>query len=388
MHCQDGWKIWNNEGVKALNDLSGEGGSHTRAPSRLQRMSLQHLASEYESLGKPPCDLHPAAAFRELCKNSVPYLTEDSGPRPYQEGLVSLPSVSSPISLACGLDTQTFELVCGQPDSLLNNDADRQLALDDLDLSKPYIDPAFNSPKTYASFITSMFDKNLVEFQPGGKSYLGVFFVAKKNGKLRVILDTRIANCYFRKPDKTRLPTAAALSSFESTPGESIYFCGGDIDNAFYRVEAPACARPFLTLPPIRIRHLRAAGVKGLIGDPNDFLVPRMIVLPMGWSWSLLICQRVHEFQGECIGQSRDDHILDRSAGATLSTKNTLHAKYVDNFLCISHDPNNSKIEANKLESQLNSKSLVVHEVFGPDQTATFAGLDFDGRVGSHKVRP
>ena len=200
LNLADGWKSWNNEGVKCLNELSGEGGSGRvpSTPNRLQRMSLQHLSEVYKSLDKPPSDLSAATAFRELCGNTVPYLTEDAGPRPYQEGLVSLPDVSAPVSLKEGLDAETFEQVCGRPDLLLNSDSETKLALEDLDLNKPYIDPAFNSSKTYANFIKLMLDKNLVELQSGGRSYLGVFFVLKKNGKLRVILDTRISNCYFR----------------------------------------------------------------------------------------------------------------------------------------------------------------------------------------------
>ena len=49
------------------------------------------------------------------------------------------------------------------------------------DVIQPHIDPAFNSAKVYASFLLDLHSRNLIEWQLGGKSFLGVFFVEKKN---------------------------------------------------------------------------------------------------------------------------------------------------------------------------------------------------------------
>ena len=57
-----------------------------------------------------------------------------------------------------------------------------------------------------------------------------------------MILDTRIANCHFLPPPLTRLPTAASLAAVEALAQQELYFAGGDIDNAFYRIGVPACA--------------------------------------------------------------------------------------------------------------------------------------------------
>jgi hypothetical protein len=42
-----------------------------------------------------------------------------------------------------------------------------------------------------------------------------VFFVKKKNEKIRLIFDTRKLNEDFAKPPSTQLPTASALGSVE-----------------------------------------------------------------------------------------------------------------------------------------------------------------------------
>jgi len=49
----------------------------------------------------------------------------------------------------------------------------------------------------------------------GAEGLLGVFFVAKKDGRLRLIFDTRVANTYFKTPPPlvSRRPAPSAVSS-------------------------------------------------------------------------------------------------------------------------------------------------------------------------------
>ena len=176
-----------------------------------------------------------------------------------------------------------------------------------------------------------------------------LFFVKKKNGKLRLILDTRTVNCLFVDPPKTKLPSAAALTSIESVPGEPLYFAGGDIDNAFYRFEAPAVAREYFTLPPIRARHLGKVRVDGQFLAGDVIVVPRLKVLPMGWSWSLWICQMCLVRAGVLVGQTLYNSIVDKKSTPPLGLHDTVHAKYVDNFLVAGHNPATVDLSANRI---------------------------------------
>ena len=47
----------------------------------------------------------------------------------------------------------------------------------------------------------------------------GCFFVARKDGRLRVIFDTRRANCWFNTPDYTQLPSGEALADLQVPAG-------------------------------------------------------------------------------------------------------------------------------------------------------------------------
>ena len=79
----------------------------------------------------------------------------------------------------------------------------------------------------------------MISWRVGGPSYLGVFFVKKKTGKLRIIFDTRDVNNLFRPPPTTRLPTAAAFSRLESGGVDEIWFAAGDIEDCFYHIGMP-----------------------------------------------------------------------------------------------------------------------------------------------------
>ena len=62
----------------------------------------------------------------------------------------------------------------------------------------------------------------------------GMFFVARRDKRLRLICDTRTPNMHFVPPDHTALATGEALSSLEA-PGVSVIgMRSGDVDCCFY----------------------------------------------------------------------------------------------------------------------------------------------------------
>ena len=120
-------------------------------------------------------------------------------------------------------------------------------------------------------------------------------FCHPKNGPLRLIFDTRILNQKFVDPPKTSLPTGAAFAATEVPAGKSFSFGSFDIRNAFYVLEVPEGLSDMFTLPVIAAKHVGVSHVSS--GStlspvlPSDRLLPSLKVLPMGWSWSLHLCQ-------------------------------------------------------------------------------------------------
>ena len=105
-----------------------------------------------------------------------------------------------------------------------------------------------------------------------------------------------------------------------------------------------------------------------LVGRPNlsdgspsyrgQLLVPCLKVLPMGWGWSLALCQNVLEAAIEEAGFTRDQLIQDKVPGRIVSSESTAVAAYVDNFGVFSTDPEVSKKGVDSITRVLVSKVI------------------------------
>lgn len=56
----------------------------------------------------------------------------------------------------------------------------------------------------------------------------------KERGKQRLVIDTRLANLHFEKPEPVQLATGAAFSKIEVDPGLEVEVGEVDISDAFY----------------------------------------------------------------------------------------------------------------------------------------------------------
>ena len=93
--------------------------------------------------------------------------------------------------------------------------------------------------------------QGLVEWRRSATESVEVFFVWKRNHKMRLILDGRQAGLHFRDLDHVNLATGGSFGSLEVDGGEPIWVGSTDIADAFYA----------LALPPDLIRFF---GVKAL----------------------------------------------------------------------------------------------------------------------------
>jgi len=310
---------------------------------------------------------------------------------PYDRELVSLPGLgTSPFPCEESLRPEHRDLIVGDCASMLNS-PDETVAALQCEGVKHHVDPAFRSPHVYASFLSLLHDRGVITWERDLPSTCGLFFVSKKDGRLRLILDTRVANCHFRAPPRVSLPTGGALGSLECLPGEQLYFAGGDIDNCFYRIAAPAAARHLVIPPGIYAKHSGSIVSKCEPVDPGSWVVPQFAVLPVGWSWALWVAQSIHENMAEATSMPRECRTHDCQVVAPLGRVDTRHAIYVDNFLVAGRCLTQFDKQASALGNRLNDADLVVHEVFSATTHATFAGVDYDGerltaRVSSRRI--
>jgi hypothetical protein len=249
-----------------------------------------------------------------------------------------------------------------------------------LGMNKPYSDPALTrSPGVYAEFIATLLKSNIIRLRQKCEATVGIFCVAKSNDRQRIIFDTRIINTDFVEPAHTSLPSAAAWSQLQLTPGAQFHMAQLDVENAFYRIRVPPDADHFFILPPVSIKHLQAEGVT-IPAELASCVTasPSLLVLPMGFTWSLYFCQALIEARVVASGVDSCHFIRDRHTLPTLLPGQVFCAVYVDNVCMISTEAGLARKAAEAAFTCLESVGLKCHDVEQSEDNTIFTGLCFD----------
>ena len=147
------------------------------------------------------------------------------------------------------------ELLCEWEAKLLRPKSEALALQQKLGLVAPYTDPSLvRSKRKYARFIQRLFEAGMIRYATEGEVTVGVFFVKKTSGKIRIILDTRIVNTEFKTPESTRLPSAGSFASLETPNGFSLHH--GDVCDAFYHVGLPESLIAKFGLPKLTASEL------------------------------------------------------------------------------------------------------------------------------------
>ena len=96
------------------------------------------------------------------------------------------------------------------------------------------MDPVLkHSVKKYSDFVGVLHSCGLVKFCQSAKVTNGLFFVRKKSGKLRMILDAWPANQLFRKAPTGQNGSAASFGELRQDPGVPLYIAQYDVKDYF-----------------------------------------------------------------------------------------------------------------------------------------------------------
>ena len=166
--------------------------------------------------------------------------------------MLNAPPLNCAHPVVVSLAGQPKEEIVNWLDRILKPESARNSYMHGNDRIGPQLDPMLvRDPKVYAQFLRRLDAAGTLTWKTGIRSWLGVFFVAKKSGKLRIILDTRDVNGVFAPPPYTGLPTAVALTAIETDPDETVWFAGSDVSDCFYRLGVPEGLDEYLSLPGI-----------------------------------------------------------------------------------------------------------------------------------------
>ncbi len=145
-----------------------------------------------------------ARALSELCSTSAVY-GDGSEVSSYDEDFLSVPPGGTTAVPAIALTSdEVSKLLCDWESRMLRPVAEVQELRDAAGLHQCYTDSKpTRSSKTYMKFLRRLHAAGLVEFRVDLTPTVGCFFVRKRDGSLRVIFDTRIANLDFVAPEST-----------------------------------------------------------------------------------------------------------------------------------------------------------------------------------------
>lgn len=331
-------------------------------PNLSQKLCLDRLQSAVLHLGKPPENVSGQGALNELRAN-MGYSGEPASLAGYQKDLISLPGVGDvPSSLDVILGNQA-ESVLGTLRQKLLSQSEVGARKAESSLKAPYSDPIFRRQRqVYSDFVSQLHASNLVEFRTQARERVGVFFVWKKSGKQRMVVDSRLSNMWFGAPEKVHLATGSAFSRIEVDEGPAIEIGGVDIKDAFYRIELPHEFRDLFSLSPLPAKALDPVLVKSMNLEGDQLVYPCFRVVPMGWAHALWICQTCHEkVTNDLVSIPASLRLSDMRPAPDLQP--FIHAEYVDNFIALTQEKGLAHELACKVEQELNIRGLPTHPV-------------------------
>eukprot|EP00438_Fugacium_kawagutii_P012339 Skav221970 [mRNA] locus=scaffold195:898936:903000:- [translate_table: standard] len=371
-----------NRTLDALNQMYGRPGVGRVFPDELpqslsaaQQKVFEFVKHATSYVGKPPDVGGPEALLALRVSEGYEALPTCSPLGSYDPESISLPAGGgNPVPLATlwGDDGQQKVKEFSQHE-LLGADEVR-CRLKESGVSRCYQDPKFNSAVIYSTFVQKLHDLNMVEYSlEPPKEQVGIFFVRKKNQKLRLILDCRRSNCHFSTPEPIRLATGEAMARMQLEPGQELFTASADLQNAFYTMEMPEDLRTYFGLRRLRAESLGLTEFGGRAISPDTWIYPRVRVIPMGWSWAMWWCQAISERLCEKSGLLEEERLRDSkpSPGSRF-----WHVQYVDNLHVFGTDRSEVEERFWKAVQQLRSVGLSVHEIELCDQHSRVLGWD------------
>ena len=89
---------------------------------------------------------------------------------------------------------------------------------------KPYMDVVLqNDTEKYQTFVHDLYLRSMLQFTSRPKDMACPFFVNKKNGRQRLVMDCRAINQRFRAPPLLKMAAGSSWSHVEIPAGKSLY---------------------------------------------------------------------------------------------------------------------------------------------------------------------
>ena len=262
---------------------------------------------------------------------------------------------------------------------------------------KPYMDEILRQDSSmYHQFVYDLWSKGMLTFGRRKRAEITPFFVAKKDGRLRLVLDCRATNLHFKNPPDIAMAAGYTFGQLCVDGGEKVYTAQSDIKDYFYSIGLPEYLYNFFCLPAIRPSLLRRlAQQHGLVIDElqglgdEEPIYPQMKVVPMGWSWAMYFAQRIRQHQVMLGTGAKPEQVLaDGRPAPSLSQGVPLLVPYADNLNVIGTDQTEVQRYKDLAVERLRQVGFRVHEEEDASLKVRALGFIIDGNNQVVHPRP
>lgn len=233
------------------------------------------------------------------------------------------------------------------------------------------------SSAEYVALLRRLVGLNMLDFRQEVKCVNGLFCVPKGD-KQRLIIDARPANAFFVDCPELHLPTPCDLAKLRLRPRTRYYAVKCDLDNFYHRLRLPQWMVPYFGLPAVRAEDVGLAEQFG----HGTLIHPCCRTLPMGWSLSTHVAQRLHMYQLTRPGSPLADFLpLGPGGSYTIHHRHVCWLVYIDDLVIFCADAARLQRLLDALLDYYASVGLVVKlsKVVGPVLQLEVLGLEFDG---------
>ena len=321
-----------NETIRALNSMCGAPCNQTSADpcpehpvllGRIQAAVSDRMEAEFAVSAQEAREtlLQLPAGYEALNQGESVGLAKTA---PYVPGNVSLPDNvddSPVISELCRGEPLRY-LQQGESSMLRSApELEKQEILDGP--ARCYVDPVLAADQAkYLDFVRDLARRGLLGFCSKPRSKVGVFFVKKKSGQLRLVIDARPANRVFDLPPGVSLASSESFSKLECGDGEEVYVGTVDVQDCFHRLKMPDWMRPYFCLPPVRTGDVGISSLDGIELEAWQEIFPCCLCLPMGFTWSLYFAQNINQdIVSDVNSLQSSSPITDKSPGTVVTDK-------------------------------------------------------------------
>ena len=380
--------------ISTLNAMNGFSNPSSSKITQSQQAAHQQILQQIVNSPRSDKPVQVREAVHELLHMDPSSYVEDevrSTVRSYCRELVSLPETGAKVFEAGDLLDETGREILQDPQGHLFQQVSQSTKV------KPYMDEVLRADENiYHGFIVDLWHRGMLTFGRVKRADITPFFVAKKDGRLRLVLDCRATNQLFKDPPEIAMAAGYSFGQLVLDHPQQVYTAQSDIKDYFYSIGLPDYLFPFFSLPPIRPGRLQQmASEKGLFieelrgSGESDVFYPQMRVVPMGWSWAMYFAQRIHQHQVMLGTGAKPEQILaDGRPVPSLSSGVPIIVPYADNLNVIGTDKIAVQVTKDAAVARLREVGFRVHEEVDATLKAKALGFFIDGTHGIIHAKP